>query len=50
MTEFDAFMRNLPFLVLTLGIGSALSWLVIRGAVLSALRKHSSEQNEARED
>lgn len=41
---FDDFMISLPYVVPPLLCGSVLAWLVIRGAVLSALRKHSREQ------
>lgn len=46
MIDFDDFMRNVPLLVLVGSISAAVSWVVIRGAVLSALRKHSREQRD----
>lgn len=46
MIDFDSFMRSLPLLVLISAVSVTVSWLVIRGAVLSALRKHSAERAE----
>lgn len=46
MIDFDDFMRNVPMLALITSISAAISWAVIRGAVLSALRKHSREQRD----
>ena len=46
MFDFDDFMRLVPSLVLFGGVTVLISWIVIRGAVLSALRKHAREQDE----
>ena len=48
-TPFDTVMILLPIWLPTLVIGLALQWLVIRGAVLSALRRHASEQRGVRD-
>jgi ABC-type sulfate transport system permease component len=42
-------MILLPIWLPALVIGLALQWLVIRGAVLSALRRHASNQHRPRD-
>lgn len=46
MFDFDEFMIALPSTVIIGGISALVSWLVIRGAVLSALRTYRREQME----
>jgi len=50
MFDFDEFMIALPSTVIIGGISALVSWLVIRGAVLSALRRYRREQMERRPD
>ncbi|WP_285726206.1 hypothetical protein [Psychromicrobium xiongbiense] len=44
MIGFNGFMTMLPALLLGTVVSMALAWVVIRSAVLSALRKHAAEQ------
>ncbi|WP_368497037.1 hypothetical protein [Herbiconiux sp. A18JL235] len=46
---FDTFMIYLPYWLPAVIVGSVLQWLIIRGAVLSALRRHSWDRRNARE-
>lgn len=46
MFDLDEFMIALPSTVIIGGVSALVSWLVIRGAVLSALRKYRREQME----
>ncbi|WP_186316497.1 hypothetical protein [Microbacterium sp. BH-3-3-3] len=46
MFDLDEFMIAFPSTVIIGGMSALVSWLVIRGAVLSALRKHRREQIE----
>jgi hypothetical protein len=48
-TPFDTVMILLPIWLPALVIGLGLQWLVIRGAVLSALRRHASDQHRPRD-
>ncbi|QJU52670.1 hypothetical protein SCB71_04800 [Herbiconiux sp. KACC 21604] len=41
---FDAFMTTLPLWLPAVIVGAFLQWLIIRGAVLSALRRHSWDE------
>lgn len=41
---FDVVMRSLPVWLPCLLIALLLQWLVIRGAVLSALRRHAHDR------
>ncbi|WP_295842862.1 hypothetical protein [uncultured Microbacterium sp.] len=50
MFDFDEFMIALPSTVIIGGFSALVSWLVIRGAVLSALRKNRREQIEGHSD
>jgi len=50
MFDFDEFMIALPSIVIIGGISALVSWLVIRGAVLSALRKYRREHIEGHSD